>query len=348
MDIKGYYKTLGVEENATQDEIQKKFHKEAIKWHPDKWINGTEEEKKTAEEKFKQVNEAYSVLGDEEKRKEYDRGGSSSWGDDFNGWGFNPFSFFRGSMNGSGGRHVPVGEDAFVTVNITLKEAYLGTKKEVKYSVKTPCEHCHGTGSEDGKTHVCPHCNGTGEIRERKTVRENMFFEQISTCPYCNGTGKTASKPCKECHGTGLKEDFATITIDIPAGVFSGARTSIEGKGCTPVGGGINGNLIVTFNVENDSYFIRPDETNLIHYVDLTLFEALCGCEKEFKYPDGNTFKVKFHECTKDGESFMQKGRGFPDLIHGTHERGDYAIVVRYKYPSKLSQKQKDVLKEFK
>ena len=356
MDEKGYYKTLGVAENATQDEIKSAYRKLAAHYHPDKWVTGTEEEKKNAEEKFKKIAEAYDVLGDKEKREQYDNGGT------FNFEGFDPFSVFRQHFSGFGGgfgdffgfgggqsqrgKRVTPGEDIYVKVKLTLKDAYKGISKEVSYQKNCKCDKCNGTGSEDGKEATCVHCGGDGMVMQ--TSRNgNMFFQTSAPCPYCHGTGKLIEHPCNECHGSGLKRKSVTENISVPAGVDTGMQLNGRGKGSESPDGGAPGNLIVDIEVEKDPYYQRVDARNLIHVEEVPFVDALLGTEKEFNCIDGTKVKVKIPELTRDGQYFMQKKKGMPD-IYGKEGYGDYAIQVRYKFPNKLSKKQKDILKKLK
>lgn len=348
MDNKGYYKILGVSEDASQDEIKSAYRKLATKWHPDKWVSASESEKKNAEEKFKEIAEAYDVLGDKDKREQYDRGGNVNFDS-----GFDPFSVFRQHFSGFGfgngfsnaAQQQNVGTDVNVTVTITLKEAYSGTTKQVEVTKEHKCEHCNGTGSENGKKTTCPDCGGTGMIT--KTMqRGNMFFQSSQPCQRCHGTGHINSNPCRHCNGTGTTKKKQTETIDVPAGVDNGMQMRLDGRGNAAVGGGINGDMIVTFKVLPDKYFTRVDQYNVVHYEEVPFHEALLGKEMEFECLDGSKVKIKLPEVTKDNQAFFQKGKGMPD-VNNPMIKGDYAIVVKYKYPTKLTKKQKDLLKEF-
>jgi len=348
MDNKGYYKILGVNENASQEAIKLSYRKLSLKWHPDRHVSDSEEDKKKAEEEFKKIAEAYSVIGDEEKRKQYDMGIDGGSGE-----GFDPFSMFRSHFGGfsdffGGMREEPQqrGSDIVTDVNITFKEAYEGTSKEISFYKEVPCKECNGTGSADGKNNTCPYCHGTGMITQSRQ-QGNMIFQTSHPCEHCHGTGKVITNACKHCHGTGTEKVKHTERIDIPAGVFDGAQLNMSGKGNAPKGKGINGNLAVRIHVQKDNYFTRPDAINVIHYEEVDIKDALLGCTREVKYPDGSTFKLNIHECTKDNETFMYKNKGFIDVQNPYNGRGDYAIVIKYKYPNKLSNKQKELLKEW-
>ena len=356
MDNKGYYKILGVSENASQEEIKKSYRKLASQWHPDKFVGKSEKEQKEAEEKFKEIAEAYDVLGDENKRQQYDNGGSF----DFNG--FDPFDIFRqhfsGGMGGpfeaffgaqNTGAHPRVkrqGTDVNITVTLTLKEAYQGATKIVDVTKTIPCLDCNGSGSADGRKTTCPQCHGTGVITETRTSG-NMFFQSSHPCPSCNGTGEINKNPCKKCGGSGVKKETVKEKVTIPAGVADGMVMTIPERGNSPVGGGNNGHLNVHFSVKEDPYFTRVDQLNIVHYEEVPFIDALLGIEKEFECLDGTKVKIKLPELTKDGQAFFQKGKGMPD-VNNPSKRGDYAVVVKYKYPNKLTKKQKKILEDFK
>lgn len=350
MDRKDYYSILGVGKDASEEEIKKKYRSEAMKWHPDRWVNGTDEEKKTAEAKFKDISEAYDVLSDPKKREEYDNP-ASDWqymGD------FDPAEMFR-RMNEMGGgfwnpfggfnvHQVRKGSNVRANVTLTLKEAYRGGVKVVEFYKDAKCDHCHGTGSEDGRDTSCPVCKGTGTVTEHRMLGPGSWSMTSHPCEHCHGTGRVITNPCRECNGTGIKKKKCEENISIPAGVSSGMQMNISGMG-NRIDGGENGDLIVTFNVLQDPYFVRPDDVNLIHYENVPFNEALLGFRKKFKCIDGSEVEVIAPELTQHGKSFIFKGKGMPD-ING-RGFGDYAVVINYKLPEKLSPKQKEMLKHF-
>ena len=258
-----YYEVLGVNKNSTPDEIKSAYRKAALKGHPDKWVNGTDAEKKTAEENFKEASEAYSVLSDESKKARYDRygfagmdGGSASGGGGFGGFGdfdlndilnsvfgrgfdfgggFSGFSGFGGGSS-RGGTVKQRGSNIRVKVKLNLQEIAHGVKKKIKVSKYVACTHCHGSGSEDGSTETCPTCHGRGQVVQ--TV--NSFFGQMQTasvCPTCNGTGTVIKKKCTYCGGEGITKGDEVIDIDIPAGVGEGMQLTVRGKGNDHPGG---------------------------------------------------------------------------------------------------------------
>lgn len=358
MADKDYYSILGLSDEDRNlqgkefnDKLSKTFRKLSLQWHPDKWVNGTPEEKKTAEEKFKEISEAYSVLSDEEKRRQYDSGGVNF--DPF-GNGFDPFAGFPGfgPMGGFGFQRrsgpAPVdGSDVLVDVIITLKESYSGTTKEVTYDKDVECHHCHGTGSEDGKTHTCSHCHGTGQIANTRRSG-NIIQTTYTTCPYCNGTGSEPATKCHVCGGSGFVKEKTTTTVTVPKGVDNGTVIGYSGLGNEGKNGGQYGSLGVRFTIKRDDYFVR-DGSKLIHYLDVPFTEALLGFKRDVQTIDGKTHTITCPELTRDGYSVRYNGEGMPTLDrYGRNgDNGIYEVIVRYVLPKKLTKKQKELLKQF-
>ena len=363
MDNKGYYKTLGVAENASQEEIKKQYKKLCLKWHPDKWVNGTDEEKKKAEEEFKKVGEAYSVLGDENKRRQYDSGASGGWSED--GAGFDPFSEFAKHFGGFSGfgdffggfgnrQQKPtghVGEDAYAHITITFAESLkTDLKKEVTVKKKVECPDCKGTGSEDGQTHECPYCHGTG--METKTQRQGNAFTMYQTpCQHCNGTGKQNDHPCKKCNGTGLVEQEEKIELKIPTGLRDGTTVVYGQLGGKGTNGYKNGNLLVQVTVTQDipGYFqTTENDLNIYHEEKVNFVDALLGTKVTVKCPDGNDWTIKLRECTQPGEHFTKSGGGYISYDGYRMMRGDYVVTILYEVPSELTRAQRKALEEYK
>ena len=350
--MKDFYEILGLKKGASDEEIKKAYKSLVKKWHPDRWVNGTDEEKRTAETKIKEINEAYNVLSDPEKKKNYDMFGSADgngvgFDDDFNpfGDGFDPFHWHP-----RGGRRVEKGSDITTIVDITMSESYVGVKnKEIKVHKTAKCEHCNGTGSEDGQMHECPYCHGTGQYTKSER-HGNMFFQQTTMCPYCHGTGKQIVNECKHCHGSGTVSKEESIRIDVPSGVFDGAQMRINGMGSEPrTSDGINGDLYVTFHVKNEPYFDR-DGDNLLYNLDLTLLEAWDGCEKDVTIVDGTKVKVKVPKGSRDGDTITVRGKGFTVLQKSfpyQPDRGDFIVTVKYKVPSKITKEQRKLIEQF-
>ena len=342
---KNYYDILGVKKDASEEDIKKAYRSLAVKWHPDRWANGTDEEKKTAEEKIKDINEAYSVLSDKEKRQNYDMFGASDgnhgMGGGFGFDDFDPFSAFSGRRR----QRVNKGPDAEAEVTITLSEAFNGVSKTIEVIKKAKCSKCNGTGSEDGTDTVCPHCKGTGMITH--TNRQGNMFSQISRpCPYCQGTGRIIKNPCSKCGGTGLEDIKQKVKIDIPAGAFEGATMVLAGGGSAPIDGdGIKGNLNIVIHVMPEPSYKR-EGNDIVFELELNLLEAWCGCKKEVRNIDGKKYSITIDKLTKNGTIYRFSKKGFPDVQYDGNV-GDFIVRVKYKMPEKISQEQKKLLEKF-
>ena len=353
---KDYYEILGVAKDASDDDIKKAYRKLAMKYHPDRWVNGTDEEKKYAEQKFKEIAEANEVLSDPQKRQMYDNGGF-----EFNADGFDPFEmfrnmaaggfgsgfgdFFNGAFNG-GRQRVNRGSNVQAHVSMTLEEAYFGGNKKVTVTRQKSCVHCNGTGSADGKTSTCQQCGGRGVV-SKQIQRGPTSFQIVQTmCPQCNGTGKNITTPCSHCKGSGLESVTTTETFEFPRGLSDGMVINVPGMGNEPNGGGQNGDLHIIVHIYAHSYYTRPDEINLIHYDEVPFNECLLGFKKEYMAIDGTKVVVDAPELTPHGKAFMFKGKGMPHP-QNPNIVGDYAVVINHKLPKKLTKEQKEKLKDF-
>ena len=363
-----YYEVLGVNKNSTPDEIKSAYRKAALKWHPDKWVNGTDAEKKTAEENFKEASEAYSVLSDENKKARYDRygfagmdGGSASGGSGFGGFGdfdlndilnsvfgrgfdfgggFSSFSGFGGGSS-RGGTVKQRGSNIRVKVKLNLQEIAHGVKKKIKVSKYVACTHCHGSGSEDGSTETCPTCHGRGQVVQ--TV--NSFFGQMQTasvCPTCNGTGTVIKKKCTHCGGEGIMKGDEIIDIDIPAGVGEGMQLTVRGKGNAGPHNGVSGDLLVLIEEEPHPDFER-DESTLIYNLFITIPEAIMGTQAEVPTVDGKV-RVKIAPGTQSGKVLRLRGKGLP-ILNG-YGSGDMLVNVNVWVPKKVSKKEEELLQQ--
>ena len=342
---KNYYDILGVDKNATDEEIKQAYRKLAMKYHPDRWVNASEEERKNAEEKFKDISEAHEVLSDPDKRAKYD----NPINDDFEGFnpfgsGFNPFDIF-GNM-GRNRQHEEVGTDINVVADITINQAYTGDKISVTFTRMVHCPDCNGTGSSDGKEETCSYCNGTGMYQD---IRRNGYTQTIISrpCEHCKGTGKIIKNPCKKCKGTGLITKVVTENIEIPAGAFDGGQMIVNGLGNEAKGNGRPGNLIIHIKIKKDNYFELSGTTDVVHNEYIKFNEALLGCEREIKFLNGTKQKLKIPEGTKDGMYFVYDNNGLYDIQRGGGY-GKYYVVIKYLYPDKLTKEQKKQLEEFK
>lgn len=353
---KDYYDILGISKDASEDEIKKAYRKLAMKYHPDRWANGSDEEKKNAEQKFKEIAEANEVLSDPQKRQMYDNGGF-----EFNADGFDPFEMFRnmagdfgggfgsmfdGMFGRGGGQKINRGSNIQTHISMTLEEAYFGGEKKVSFTRQKSCVHCNGTGSADGKSSICPQCQGSGMITKHIQLGPNAFQTFQTVCQHCNGTGKKITTPCSHCNGSGLESVTVTETIDFPKGLSDGMIINIPGMGNEPNGGGQNGDLHIIVHIYAHSYYTRPDEINLIHYDDVPFNECLLGFKKEYMAIDGTKVVVDAPELTPHGKAFVFKGKGMPHP-NNPNIVGDYAVVINHKLPNKLTDEQKKKLKDF-
>lgn len=350
MANKDYYEILGITEdekklsgNAFNEICKKKYRTAAMKYHPDRWVNGTEEEQKEAEQKFKDISEANEILSNPEKREQYDNGGIPDF--DLN----DIFSHFRGGFDMWGNSHrktVNKGSNIKTKVTITLEEAFNGGEKEIIINRANKCHTCEGTGSKDGKDTTCPHCKGTGMITETHQVNRMSFSMSQRPCPFCNATGRIITNPCSTCNGKGLEYKTVHEKIMLPKGLVDGIIIQIPNAGNAPTGDGINGDLLIEVSVKEHEYFTRVDDLNLVHYDEVPFNECLLGFEKTYKTIDGNEVKVKADELTPHGKAFIFKGKGMPHHKNN-NIHGDYAVVINYKLPNKLTKEQKKKLKDF-
>lgn len=350
---KNYYDILGINEsdrNLSDSEFEKilkaNYKKLARTWHPDKFATKSEKEKEEAENKFKEISEAYNTLSDTDKRRQYDF--SLNGGGDFDPFaGVDPFSMFR---NMHSGPQVSKGQNIQVQVDITLKESYEGGTKKIKYKVLQTCRNCNGTGSADGKTELCPHCNGTGmitQVQQRGTVRSVMS----RPCPHCNRTGKQITTPCPKCNGDGMDVVEKEESINIPKGVTSGNYFVLNGKGCEAktVKGGrtVNGDLIIIFNIVDDGDDFIRDGDNLIKEIDVDVFDCMLGCDYKITSIDGKEITINIPELTNHGHIFTIKEKGMPNM-QNSNIKGDMKVIIKSKMPKTLSNKQRELLKKIK
>lgn len=356
---KDYYELLGLSKGATADEIKKAYRKMAHKYHPDK--GGTKED----EARFKEVNEAYQILSDPQKRQAYDQfghagprmGGGPSGGFDysqyagFNQGGFNiNFDDLGGlgdifEMFGGGGRsRAPrKGADIEVGTSIDFMEMVTGTEHEIVIEKQNSCSRCHGTGAEPGtSTKTCPTCNGKGQVRREQ---HTMFgtFAQNAVCDTCSGTGKVPEKPCTKCQGAGRLREKTPIKVRIPAGIDSGQTIRLEGKGEAGPAEVPAGDLYLTIMVRPDKRFKR-EGSNIFSETKISFPKAALGTTVEVETVEGKV-SLKIPAGTQSGRVFKLSGRGLPRL-HSSH-KGDHLVEVTVETPTKLSRKQKQLLEQF-
>ena len=352
-----YYEVLGVEKSADENQIKKAYRVLAKKYHPD-----MNPDNKEAEAKFKEVNEAYEVLSDADKRAKYDQyghaafDGASGGGAGFGGFGgFSDFgdigdifgSFFGGGFGGGSARraNAPMrGEDVSARVNITFEEAVFGVKREISFNRIQKCSDCGGSGAEKG-THAetCKVCGGSGQKRVTQRLG-GMAFQSTTTCDNCRGTGKVIKNPCKNCRGTGYVKINKKLSVSIPAGIDDGERIALRSEGCDGRNGGPSGDLIITVNVKPHAIFER-DGYNLYCEVPITVAEATLGAEIDVPTLEGNQ-KFTIPEATQTGTRFTLRGKGVP-YINNKDRRGDIVFTVNVEIPRGLSDKQKEKMREF-
>jgi len=359
---KDYYKILGVEKNANQDEIKKAFRQKAHQFHPDK-AGGDEA-------KFKELNEAYQVLGDQKKRSQYDQFGSTfeqaRAGGGFSGFeGFRDFSGFTngfninmddlgdmfgglgdifGFSNARGKRRTRAhrGNDIQIFLTIEFKEAVFGTEKEISLKKNVSCHRCEGSGAEPGtRPETCKTCGGSGRvIKNQRTIFGNIQVQ--STCPECGSEGKTYKQKCSQCHGSCILNEVVNLKVKIPAGIDNGETIRLSGQGEAGASGGPTGDLYLRIRVNPDKRFERQDY-NILSYTEISFTQAALGAKIDLETVDG-TVTLKIPEGTQSGRVFMLKGKGIPKLRG--RGRGDHLVEVKVKTPTNLTKKQKDVLKD--
>ena len=352
-DKRDYYEVLGVSKGASDDELKKAFRKEAKKYHPDLHPGDKE-----AEAKFKEINEAYEVLSNPEKRQRYDQFGhagvdpnyGAGGGGGFNG-GFNDFGdifsdIFGGGFGfgGGGRRNGPKrGNDVRQVVNVSFEEAAFGCKKKINVTKMESCHTCGGTGAKAGtQPETCQHCHGTGQIQtQQRTILG--YMTNVTTCPNCHGTGKIIKEPCRDCRGTGKVRTSKTIEINIPAGIDDGQTMQLSGQGEPGERGGPHGNLLITVKVRPHDIFKRRDNDIFLD-MPISFVQAALGATLKVPTLDG-LVEYDIPEGTQYGTRFRLRGKGIP-FIRGKG-RGDQYVTVTVEVPKNLTSKQKELLKEF-
>jgi molecular chaperone DnaJ len=353
MAKRDFYDVLGVNKNASPEELKSAYRKLAVKYHPDKNPGD-----KASEDKFKEAGEAYGILSDSEKKQSYDNfghaafeGGGGRQGGGFSG-GFGGADFsdifedFFGDFGGGGrsrGRRNTNnrGSDLRYDLSITLEEAYEGKKQDIKFSTTEKCTICKGNGSKPGHSpDRCTVCGGNGKVRSNQG-----FFTVQQTCPQCQGTGEEITNPCTNCNGQGNKQASKKISVTIPKGVDDGTRIRLAGKGEAGTKGGASGDLYLFINVHTHDLFKRSDE-NLFFEFPISIADAALGTTIEIPTIDGGKAKIKIPDGTQNGKQFRLKGKGMP-YMRGSGN-GDLYVQVNTEVPITLNKEQKELLEKFR
>ena len=353
MNKKDYYEILGVSKTATDEEIKRAFRKLAKQYHPD--VN----KEPGAEEKFKEIGEAYAVLSDASKRRQYDQFGHAAFQNGGGTSGFGGFDasdinlddilndFFGGAFSGFGfgGRtktqtnRTTKGKDIRVVLNLSFEEAAFGCEKDIKLELDAECSECHGKGGFNEKT--CSTCKGAGRVIEQ----QQSLFGYIQTqkiCPTCKGSGKTFEIDCNVCHGKGIVSKTKTLTVTIPEGVDEGFQLRLNGKGNAGINGGSNGDVFIEFKIKEHPIFER-DNADIYLEVPITITDAILGCKKEIPTLTGNVY-LDIKPGTQNYTKLKLKGKGIK--TPNSFSRGNMYAVINIIMPTKLDRKQKSLLQE--
>jgi molecular chaperone DnaJ len=367
MAKRDFYEVLGVQKNASDDDIKRAYRKLAMKYHPDKNPGD-----KDAEEKFKEATEAYEILKDPKKRSQFDQFGTAAFegpgaggfGGGFGAGGFDLSDALRAFMNDFGGDSffsdlfgmgggprrrgggrrgggASRGNDLQVHLTLKLSEIATGVTKTLKVKRKDTCSECKGTGSKSGKRGTCQHCGGSGRVQHVS----NSFFGQLvqeSVCPVCRGEGQIVADPCAKCSGSGRQAAETTVSVEIPAGVSEGNYISVPGKGDTGHNGGPAGDLIVVIQEEQDEFFERHG-IDVVCSADITFSEAALGTSKTIDTLDGKV-SLKVPAGTQSEKIFRLRGKGLP-VLHSS-QRGDQLVRVRVHTPERLSREEKELFEK--
>ena len=343
-----YYEVLGVSRSESEENIRKAFRKKAMQYHPDR------NKAPDAEDKFKEINEAYQVLTDNRKRAQYDRFGHAGVGanggndrpfDGFEGFGGfgDIFDSFFGDSSARRAREPQRGNDLQQRVILTFEEAAFGVEKEIEISRVEPCHHCSGAGNEPGTpVNTCATCKGNGQVRR---TQRSLFgqFAQITTCPTCQGSGSHIQTPCTNCRGAGVERQTRKTAVTIPAGVQGGMQVRLSREGDAGRNGGPSGNLYLRVDVRDHAFFER-DEYDLLYNLSLNVVEASLGAEKPVPTLEGDSETIKIPHGTQPGAEFIIRNRGVPHI--NSNRRGDLRVTVDVKVPQDLNPHQRALLEE--
>jgi molecular chaperone DnaJ len=340
-----YYEVLGVSRDASQEEIKRAYRNLAAKYHPDR------NKSPDAAEKFKEIQAAYDVLSDEQRRRQYDRYGHAAWDEApsngfSSGFGANPFAdifdiFFGESPTARGRTDVARGDDLREDVELTLEEVATGVTKTIRYARMETCEVCQGTGAGAGSVDTCPQCHGRGQIRFTQTSLLGTF-QTIQTCMRCRGTGKVIRDPCRHCNGTGRVRRTCERTVNIPAGVETGVRLRLVGEGDVGERGGPPGDLYLVIYVRDHEIFERRG-SHIYCEVPVSITTATLGGTIEVPVLGGKE-TLKLEPGTQPGQEYVLPGKGLPEL--NGRRRGDEHVIINVQIPKQLSPEQRALLQQ--
>ncbi len=370
---KDYYEILGVDKSASDDDIKRAYRRLAKKWHPD----ANPDNRKEAEEKFKEVGEAYSVLSDPQKRRNYDQFGSADgspfgagfgggngyggFGNGFGGFGNGSYTYttsgfgfddvvddFVSSIFGGGGRrraratNAPQkGQDLRYDVDISFEESFTGAKKELTVNKSVKCDDCDGTGAKPGtQVETCPVCHGTGQVKKTQTLGGFASFQTVGPCENCRATGKIIKEPCDTCKGKGTVRKTVKVKFDIPAGIVDGQTLILRGKGEPGKNGGENGDIYIDVRVKKSNIFNRVGD-NIELVIPITMTQATLGAKLKIPTVDGEDVDYTISEGTQSGDKFTIKGKGFKKL--NSNNSGDIVFTVQVQTPKRLSKEQREL-----
>lgn len=353
MNKRDYYEVLGVSKTASDDEIKSAFRKLAKKYHPDV------SKEPDAAEKFKEAQEAYAVLSDANKRKQYDQfghaafsqgaGGNGAGGFDFSGFDFSDifgdifggsgFDFGFGGSRGRNSSRATRGADSLIRMDLTFEEAAFGCKKDITLDVMEECSECHGKGGHDEKT--CPDCHGSGTVTSEQHTLFGSFMTR-TTCPNCKGKGKTYETKCSKCRGKGKVKESKTLEVKVPAGVDTGNQLRLAGKGTAGTNGGPNGDVYLEFRVKEHPLFKR-EENDIYLELPITITDAILGCKKDVPTLNGKVV-LTITAGTQTNDKYRIKGKGIED-VHSSR-KGDMYVVINVITPKKLTRDQKKLFEQ--
>ena len=357
MNKKDYYEVLGVSKDASESEIKSAFRKLAKKYHPDNKETGDEA-------KFKEIGEAYAVLSDENKRRQYDQFGSAAFDGSAGMGGFDPgdidlndilrsvfgdvggfssfgggFSDFFGGSSNRGSNRPRKGRDTLVRLDLSFEEAAFGLDKDIDLTLNDTCSNCHGKGGFDEET--CSYCKGSGYV---VTEQRSLFgvIQSRTACPKCHGKGRSYKTVCKNCNGTGQERTKKTISIHIPEGVDNGHQLRISGKGEAGVNGGPNGDIYFEIHVKESDFYVRENEDLYIE-LPITITEAILGCKKEVPTIYGNVM-MEIKAGTQNDTKYRLKGKGLK--VPNSTRKGDEYVIIKVMIPTKITREQKKIIME--